>query len=172
MFQVLEETGFDVSKLLQKEQYLEMTFGQQRVRLYIIAGVKEDASFAPQTKKEISEIAWQRLDELQPATNEIISRGMTGLKLYMVSPFLSSLRSWISAHQPPVAPRFDRPSRGLSVWNAKNSSTGSSSVLAEIQLNKPAVDARPQDTGPGKSFRNFRFDTASIYRAMEAGFSS
>lgn len=170
--EVLEETGFDVSKLLKQDQYLEMTFGQQRVRLYIIAGVKEDTAFAPQTKKEISEIAWQRLDELQTGSNDVISRGMTGLKLYMVSPFLTSLRSWISAHQPPVAPRFDRPSRGLSVWSAKNSSTGSSSVLTEIQLNKPAVDARPPDTGPGKSFRNFRFDTASIYRAMEAGFSS
>lgn len=52
--QVLEETGFDVSKLLHKDQFLEMTFGQQRVRLYIIAGVKEDTAFAPQTKKEIS----------------------------------------------------------------------------------------------------------------------
>jgi mRNA-decapping enzyme subunit 2 len=29
-------------------------FGQQRVRLYIIAGVKDDTAFAPLTKKEIS----------------------------------------------------------------------------------------------------------------------
>jgi mRNA-decapping enzyme subunit 2 len=52
--QVLEETGFDVSKLLNKDEFLEFNFGQQRVRLYIIAGVKDDTSFAPQTKKEIS----------------------------------------------------------------------------------------------------------------------
>jgi len=52
--QVLEETGFDVSKFLNKDEYLEVIFGQQRVRLYIIAGVKDDTSFAPQTKKEIS----------------------------------------------------------------------------------------------------------------------
>lgn len=66
--QVLEETGFDVSKLLQKEQYLEMTFGQQRVRLYIIAGVKEDASFAPQTKKEIS-VSENILSKLKASKN-------------------------------------------------------------------------------------------------------
>ncbi|KAJ4882888.1 mRNA-decapping enzyme subunit 2 [Raphanus sativus] len=30
---------------------------QQRVRLYIVAGMTDDTSFAPQTKKEISEIA-------------------------------------------------------------------------------------------------------------------
>lgn len=52
--QVLEETGFDVTKLLNKDEYIEAVFGQQRVRLYIIAGVREDTAFAPLTKKEIS----------------------------------------------------------------------------------------------------------------------
>lgn len=52
--QVLEETGFDVSNLLNKDEYIEMIFGQQRVRLYVIAGVKDDTAFAPLTKKEIS----------------------------------------------------------------------------------------------------------------------
>lgn len=52
--QVLEETGFDVSKLLNKDAYIEMIFGQQRVRLYIVAGVKDGTLFAPLTKKEIS----------------------------------------------------------------------------------------------------------------------
>jgi len=37
----------------------------------------------------LQEIAWQRLDELQPSSDEVISRGITGLKLYMVSPFLA-----------------------------------------------------------------------------------
>lgn len=37
----------------------------------------------------LQEIAWQRLDELQPAGDEVISRGITGLKLYMVAPFLA-----------------------------------------------------------------------------------
>ncbi|OMO81318.1 hypothetical protein COLO4_23659 [Corchorus olitorius] len=87
--EVLEETGFDVSGLLNKDEYIEVIFGQQRVRLYIIAGVKDDTAFAPLTKKEISEIAWHRIDDLHPATNEVISRGITGLKLYMVAPFLA-----------------------------------------------------------------------------------
>lgn len=52
--QVLEETGFDITNLLNKSEYIEVIFGQQRVRLYIIAGVKDDNLFAPQTKKEIS----------------------------------------------------------------------------------------------------------------------
>ncbi|CAL5331414.1 unnamed protein product [Camellia sinensis] len=86
--EVLEGIGFDVSKFLNKDDDIEMIFGQQRVRLYIIAGVKDDTAFAPLTKKEISEIAWQRHDEIQPANEDVISRGTTGLKLYMVAPFL------------------------------------------------------------------------------------
>ncbi|PIA35245.1 hypothetical protein AQUCO_03600128v1 [Aquilegia coerulea] len=77
--EVLEETGFDVSKKLKIDDHIEVTVGEQRVRLYIIAGVKEDTIFAPQTKKEISEISWLRIDELQSAGNDVISRGSNGL---------------------------------------------------------------------------------------------
>ncbi|XVF23632.1 hypothetical protein REPUB_Repub13aG0056000 [Reevesia pubescens] len=172
--EVLEETGFDVSGLLNKDEYIEVIFGQQRVRLYIIAGVKDDTAFAPLTKKEISEIAWHRLDDLQPATNEVISRGITGLKLYMVAPFLASLKSWISKHPSPIAPRPDLPLKGVCMWKAKNSSIGSNSMIVESQSHKLASDANPPppDTGPGKSFRNFKFDTAAILRALETGFSA
>lgn len=52
--QVLEETGCDVSTLLNLDDYIEVSIGQQRVRLYIVTGVKRDTVFAPQTKKEIS----------------------------------------------------------------------------------------------------------------------
>ncbi|XP_021897739.1 mRNA-decapping enzyme subunit 2 [Carica papaya] len=169
--QVQEETGFDVSKLLKKDEFIELIFGQQRVRLYIIAGVRDDTAFAPQTKKEISEIAWHRIDDLQAASDHVISRGVTGLKLYMVSPFLLSLKSWISVHQPPVARRPDMPLKGICVWKAKNSSVGSSIPVAESQSAKPVSD-RPPETGAGKSFRNFKFNTAAILQAMEAGFSS
>lgn len=168
--EVLEETGFDVSNLLNKDEYIEMIFGQQRVRLYIITGVKDDTHFAPQTKKEISEIAWQRLDELQPGNNDVISRGITGLKLYMVAPFLKSLKAWISAH-PPTVPPSDRPLKGVTVWKAKTSSSGSSSSFIEPQPPKVTADTRSSDVGPGRSFRNFRFDTTSILRAMESAFA-
>ncbi|XP_010558755.1 PREDICTED: mRNA-decapping enzyme subunit 2-like [Tarenaya hassleriana] len=172
--EVLEETGFDVSELLKKEEYIEFIFGQQRVRLYIVAGVKDDTAFAPLTKKEISEIAWHRLDDLQPASNEVITRGVTGLKLYMVAPFLASLKSWISKHPPPVTRRLDVPLKALCVWKAKHNSVGNSSATMESQQasNKPAPENPPPDTGPGKSLRNFKFNASAILQAMEAGFSS
>ncbi|GMJ11962.1 TRIDENT, decapping 2, INCREASED TRANSGENE SILENCING 1 [Hibiscus trionum] len=170
--EVLEETGFDVSGLLNKDEYIEVIFGQQRVRLYIISGVKDDTAFAPLTKKEISEIAWHRLDDLHLATSEVISHGITGLKLYMVAPFLASLNSWISKHSPPIPPRSGLPRKGICVWKGKNSSTWSNSMTVESQSTKFTSDANSTDTGPGKSFRNFRFDSAAILRALEAGFSA
>ncbi|XAR72114.1 5'-(N(7)-methylguanosine 5'-triphospho)-(mRNA) hydrolase [Bertholletia excelsa] len=170
--EVLEETGFDVSPLLNKDEYIEMVFGQQRVRLYIVAGVKDDTAFAPLTKKEISEIAWHRLDELQPANDDVISRSVTGLKLYMVAPFLSSLKAWILEHRSPVALRPDIPLKGMSVWKAKNSSAGNNLMITENQPSKPVVDVHSSDNSAGKSFRNFRFDTNLIFQAMETSFSS
>ncbi|CAL5187301.1 unnamed protein product [Lathyrus oleraceus] len=89
----------------------------------------------------------------------------------MVSPFLASLKSWISSHQPPMAPRPDLPLKGICVWKAKHSSTGSSSTLMESQPTKTEPDSQPLDVGPGRSFRNFRFSTAQILQAMEASFS-
>lgn len=37
------------------------------------------------------EISWHRIDDLQPAGDDAISRGVNGLKLYMVAPFLTSV---------------------------------------------------------------------------------
>ncbi|GAB2276761.1 mRNA-decapping enzyme subunit 2 [Dionaea muscipula] len=171
--EVLEETGFDVSDLLSKDEYIEKIFGQQRVRLYIIAGVAEDTVFAPLTKKEISEIAWQQLEDLLPANEDFISRGVTGLKLYMVAPFLAPLKAWISNHPPAVAPNPDVSLRGLTVWKAETNLSGNSSAMTEIQQIKPSSpDINIVDTCPGKSFRNFKFDMTSILQAMDVALSS
>ncbi|KAJ6823475.1 mRNA-decapping enzyme subunit 2-like [Iris pallida] len=166
--EVLEETGCDVSKLLKMDDYIEVVIGQQRVRLYIITGVKEDSLFAPLTKKEISEISWHRLEDLQPAGDDTISRGLNGLKLYMVAPFLTSLKTWISNH-PPVAQKSDTSSKGTCVWKAKGSSGGGNS---ENSLHRVGSDQPNVDTAPGKSFRNFKFDTASILQALDAAFAA
>lgn len=188
--EVLEETGFDVSKLLKIDDFLEVVVGPQRVRLYIIPGVKEDTVFAPQTKKEISEISWHRLDDLQPASEEAISRAVNGLKLYMVAPFLAALKAWISAHPPPGGHKIDTSAKGISVWKAKTSSSsgsgptpgpisGSGSApgsgpgsTSDNQLQRAASDHRSADVGPGRSFRNFRFDVPSILQSMEAAFAT
>lgn len=90
----------------------------------------------------LQEIAWHRLDDLQIANADFMSRGISGLKLYMVAPFLTwvsfdlhslvsphsclllfllkyykknslrSLKGWISTHQVHVPSRLDWPLKG------------------------------------------------------------
>ncbi|KAI9492579.1 DCP2-domain-containing protein [Zychaea mexicana] len=81
--EVFEETGYDISPLI-KDTYLEATIREQSIRLYIICGVPEDTEFRPQTRKEISQVEWFKLDELpgiKPGTKA------TG-RFYMVVPFV------------------------------------------------------------------------------------
>jgi mRNA-decapping enzyme subunit 2 len=143
--EVFEETGFDVSKLLNVDENIEVVIGQQRVRLYIIGGVKEDTVFAPQTKKEISEIAWHRVDELQPTNNEANSRGLNGMKCFMVGPFMGPLKEWIAAHCLPATIKSD--------GSLKEPNQSTAAVVNEDL--------------PGKSFRNFRFDSSFILRLLD-----
>ncbi|KAG0460451.1 hypothetical protein HPP92_020748 [Vanilla planifolia] len=173
--EVLEETGFDVSKLLKLDDYIEVVIGQQRVRLLHYNRVKEDTVFAPQTKKEISEISWHRLDELQPAGDEATSRGANGLKLYMVAPFLTALKAWIAAHPPPAGQKTDTSMKGACMWKPKNGScsgSGSCSSATDQPLPRTGSDPQDADVRPGRSFRNFRFDKSIILQTMEAAFSA
>jgi hypothetical protein len=56
------------------------------------------------------------------------------------------------------------------VWKAKNSSSGSTPVEKPVAKAGSDVQAHHVDNRPGRSFRNFRFDTASILPSMEASF--
>lgn len=51
---VYEEVGYDMSSLVKEENYVETVAREQRVKLYIVAGVPEDTIFETHTRKEIS----------------------------------------------------------------------------------------------------------------------
>lgn len=53
-FQVFEETSFDIRSYLKEEDAIELVVREQKIKLYIIVGVPEDAEFSPRTRKEIS----------------------------------------------------------------------------------------------------------------------
>ncbi|KAG0570478.1 hypothetical protein M758_6G159200 [Ceratodon purpureus] len=143
--EVMEETGYDVHPKLKLEDHLEVVMGQQRMRLYIIPGVKDDTSFAPQTKKEVSEIAWHRVDELPVASTDSVvhHRGPTGLKYFMVFPFVTPLKSWIAKKRGQY-PKRAIPLPGVTIWKVKNNlSSGGSGPLSQNYVNAvmPAVPA-------------------------------
>nr|CAB3495423.1 unnamed protein product [Digitaria exilis] len=142
---VLEETGCDVSALLNLDDCIEVSIWQQR------------------------EISWHRIDDLLPASDDAVSRGVNGMKLYMVAPFLTELKAWIAKHRPPLYQKSEASARGT-VWKAKKSST-SGAPPVENPVARAGFDAQHVDNNsPGRSFRNFRFDTASILLSMEASF--
>ena len=107
--EVYEETGFDIqaANLESKEEdlkYIEVTMREQHMRLYVFRGVPMDTNFEPRTRKEISKIQWYKLSEL-PTLKKMRQQQQEGRgedlalsanKFYMVAPFLTPLKKWIS----------------------------------------------------------------------------
>lgn len=104
--QVFEETGFDISKLIQPKDYIEITLCGQNIRLYIIADVPSNTNFITHTRKEISKIKWHKLSDLPSYSkfrreNNYRNIGPLGSKYYLVAPFLQPLLRWIRKRKKP-----------------------------------------------------------------------
>ena len=52
-WQVLEETGFDIGVMINKDECIDNKLNGQLSRLYIIPGVSMETNFMPRTRKEI-----------------------------------------------------------------------------------------------------------------------
>ncbi|KAI9094939.1 Dcp2, box A domain-containing protein, partial [Phlyctochytrium arcticum] len=97
--EVYEETGFDITPFLRVNEYVERTIKGQRIRLYIVTGVPETTTFIPQTRKEIGDIRWHKLNDL-PGWNKdesaLLAANIKRQKYYMVTAFVSGLRQWMT----------------------------------------------------------------------------
>lgn len=95
--EVLEETGFDISKLIDKNEYLENHFNDQLSRLYIVPGVPLDTKFKPKTRKEIRSLQWFPIEALPAHKRDMTpkSLNMTANNFFMVIPFIKNMRKWI-----------------------------------------------------------------------------
>ncbi|KAJ3153665.1 mRNA-decapping enzyme subunit 2 [Geranomyces michiganensis] len=124
--EVQEETGFDIGPYLRVNEYVERTIKGQRIRLYILTGVPEDTVFMPQTRKEIGDIRWHRLDDL-PGWNKnaIPEAGERRNKFYMVTAFVSGLRQWMAKYRKAKRQGKARNGRHLSVVLGYNTGTDS-----------------------------------------------
>jgi len=54
VLQVLEETGYNLAGDVDPQDVIEMSIKEQKISLYIVAGVPEDFHFQTRTRKEIS----------------------------------------------------------------------------------------------------------------------
>lgn len=97
--EVYEETGLDVSTLIDSEVYEEARINDQTVRLFVITGIPYNTKFQPQTRKEIRELQWFPVDALpshKRDTTTKIQLGMGANNFFMVIPFMKSLRRRIA----------------------------------------------------------------------------
>lgn len=103
--EVYEETGYDVRRaglVADNEKdgvkSIDVTMREQHMRLFVFRGVAEDTHFEPQTRKEISKIAWYNVRDLPgfKKQKQGSEQGHHANKFYMVAPFLGPLKKWIS----------------------------------------------------------------------------
>ena len=90
LLQVLEETGYDISPLIDPNVFLETSIGEQYVRLYIIPGVPTNIDFVPRTKGEIKQLKWFSINQLPSHKNDRSFNKVNGSTnmFYMVMPFV------------------------------------------------------------------------------------
>ncbi|KAK0284538.1 mRNA-decapping enzyme subunit 2 [Friedmanniomyces endolithicus] len=103
--EVYEETGYNLraANLIpateSEAKYIDVTMREQHMRLFVFRGVSEETYFEPQTRKEISKIAWYQVRDLPGFTKKVKggaeqAQHVAG-KFYMVAPFLGPLKKWI-----------------------------------------------------------------------------
>ncbi|XP_024887916.1 m7GpppN-mRNA hydrolase [Temnothorax curvispinosus] len=100
--EVLEETGFDISNLIDKNEYIESVINDQTVRLYIISGVQKDTKFQPKTRKEIKNVEWFAVADLPNTKKDMTPKVKIGVgpnAFFMVVPFVKRIKRWIQEKQ-------------------------------------------------------------------------
>ncbi|KAL1454003.1 hypothetical protein WDU94_010300 [Cyamophila willieti] len=100
--EVLEETGFDSSRLISGDSYLESTYNDQLTRLYLVPGVPFDFKFSPQTRNEIKACQWFPINELPSSRKEPKTVNINGVTLgtnsfFMIMPFIKRIKRF--AHE-------------------------------------------------------------------------
>ncbi|XP_047996235.1 m7GpppN-mRNA hydrolase [Leguminivora glycinivorella] len=101
--EVLEETGFDISKHINKNDYIEAIIHDQIVRLYIIGYIPRDTKFQPRTRNEIKACEWFPLADLPANKKDMtpkVKMGVSPNAFFMVLPFVKRMRRWVSERNP------------------------------------------------------------------------
>ncbi|ESO13095.1 hypothetical protein HELRODRAFT_159700 [Helobdella robusta] len=97
--EVKEETGFDISKNLDPNNFLEYRVREKSCRLYIVSDVPMDTKFEPKTRMEVKGYSWFPVEHL-PCHGKETSSEIRLLKpveeFYPIIPFVRNLRERIS----------------------------------------------------------------------------
>lgn len=131
-----EECGYDAKNQCRKEDELVVMEESKAIKLFIATNVPESTVFIPQTRKEISEAAFFKLDSLPKTT-------------YGVYPFMPKLRRWISIRKKTLAALTKSPNPNKK--DKKNRVINNSNILNSPKRNSTFSES--------KSFDNRNSDT-------------
>jgi len=129
--EVLEETGFDIEKLINKKDFIENHIRDQLTRLYIIVGVPGDFQFKPLTRNEIKGFKWFPIYGLPTTRRDNNCKVVTGFganAFFMVIPFIKGIRKWILGRQQKLPPS----SSGIIVRRPRSKTIGDGLICASI----------------------------------------
>ncbi|XP_058065675.1 m7GpppN-mRNA hydrolase [Anopheles bellator] len=97
--EVYEETGYDVTNLINPGEYIELVINYQFTRLYLVPGVPLTTVFAPKTRNEIKCCEWFPVD-LLPVTKHVSivkdNQNISGNSFFMILPFVKRLKKWVA----------------------------------------------------------------------------
>ncbi|XP_045500937.1 m7GpppN-mRNA hydrolase-like [Colias croceus] len=131
--EVLEETGFDITNLMNKQDFIEATIHDQIVRLYIVAYVPRDTKFQPRTRNEIKACEWFPIADLPANRKDMtpkVKMGVSPNAFFMVLPFVKRIRRWVSERNPKV---FSRRTRHKSMGELESSKGKPKSISQGLQ---------------------------------------
>ncbi|KAK8845593.1 hypothetical protein IAR55_006309 [Kwoniella newhampshirensis] len=99
--EVEEETGFDLTGLIQTNDKIKTHINAQEVTMFIIKGIDENTVFETQTRNEIGAIEWVRLMDLPTWMGRRGPKrtgGQGQKRFYNVTPFVNPLKTWLKEH--------------------------------------------------------------------------
>ena len=144
--EVLEETGFDISAMIDKCHFAETHMNEQLTRLYFVRDVPMSAKFQPRTRGEIKNVQWFHVNDLPAHKKDPTPKQNLNLaanNFFMVLPFVKQMRRWIAA-QKQSAPSTPT-SKASSASKPANAETNRAGPKAPAAAGAPPVDKALRD---------------------------
>lgn len=97
--EVEEETGFDLTGLINPADNIQTQISAQSVTMFIVKDIDESTVFETQTRNEIGAIEWVKLTDLPTWTGRRGPKATGGKgqkKFYNVTPFVGPLKRWLT----------------------------------------------------------------------------